>query len=68
MHKDGGVRLFDNDFFIAFGMRNFVTDEYKDDADYVQWQVSVLSGDGSTTKLEHTILTHICNEKDWTKF
>jgi hypothetical protein len=38
-------------FHIAFGVRNYNTKEFKDDASFVEWEVHVSEGDGEQSKL-----------------
>jgi hypothetical protein len=67
-HNDTAVNLNDSDFFFAFGVRNYLKNEYKDDPDYVQWKVKVFEGNGEEPEITHTILTHRCDETEWKKF
>jgi hypothetical protein len=68
MHESGGVNLFEDDFYFAFGVRNYLKDEYKHDANHVQWQVRIFEGDGEKSDVKHTILTHRCTDEEWNKF
>ena len=42
------IELADQNFHMAFAVRDYKTNEYKSDPRYVTWRVDVFEGDGST--------------------
>ena len=66
--EETGINLDDAAFQIAFAVRDYRSNTYKNDPAYVTWRVDVFEGDGSTDQIVQTVDTHLCNDEDWSKF
>jgi len=63
-----GVNMYAQNFTFAFGVRDYLKNEYKDDPNYVNWEVHAIKGDGGSSEVEHKIGTHKCTEEEWKRF
>jgi len=66
--EEGALDLVESNFFYAFGVRDYIKDEYKDSSEYIDIHVKVIEGDGDTSTDLHNIKTRTCNDQDWKKF
>jgi hypothetical protein len=46
--EEGAFNLTDRGFMVAFGVRNYLDNEFKDSTKYVEWSALLFEGDGST--------------------
>ena len=53
---------------LAFGMRDYNTDKFKEDPKRIKWEVHIYEGDGKTDTLAQVALAHKCTELEWKKF
>ena len=44
--EETATGLYDQNFTIAFGVRNYLKNEFKADPNYVKWEARIFEGDG----------------------
>jgi len=64
----GSFDMTERGMFFAFGMRDYLTDEYKDASKYVEWHAKVYEGDGDKADASHDVKMRKCKPEDWKRF
>jgi len=66
--EEGSFDMTKRGMFFAFGVRDYLTDEYKDASKYVEWHAKVFEGDGDKADSAHDVKMRVCNPEDWKRF
>jgi len=64
----GSFDLTERGMFYAFGVRDYLEDEFKDSSKYVEWHAKVFEGNGDSADFVHDVKMRKCKPEDWKKF